>query len=88
MQHVQRRLAMVLTELSTWHALSMRVDGDRRQHGETGSRRMREAAEIWASAANRRIEHELAALTDNDDPKRDRIASRAYEDQAYPFDIS
>jgi acyl-CoA dehydrogenase family member 9 len=88
MQHVQRRLAMVLTELSTWHALSRRVASDRKEHGETGSRRMREAAEIWASAANRRVEHELAGLTDNDDAKRDRIASRAYEDRAYPFDIA
>jgi len=88
MQHVQRRLAMVLTELSTWHTLSMRVRSDRKEHGETGSRRMQEAAEIWAAAANRRIEHELSALVANDDAKRDRIASRAYGDQAYPFDIS
>jgi acyl-CoA dehydrogenase family protein 9 len=88
MQHVQRRLAMVLTELSTWHALSMRVRSDRKEHGETGSRRIQEAAEIWAAAASRRIEYELSALLDNDDAKRDRIASRAYGDQAYPFDVA
>jgi len=88
MQHVQRRLAMVLTELSTWRALSMRAESDRREHGETGSRRMVEAAEIWAAAAHRRIEQELSALSENDDAKRDRIASRAYGDQAYPFDVT
>jgi acyl-CoA dehydrogenase family protein 9 len=88
MQHVQRRLAMVLAELSTWHALSMRVESDRRDHGETGSRRMQDTAEIWALSAQRRVEHELGALADNDDAKRDRIASRAYGDQAYPFDVS
>jgi len=88
MQHVQRRLATVLTELSTWHALSMRVSSDRKEHGETGSRRMREAAEIWVTAAHRRIEQELSALSDNDDAKRDRIAGRAYGDQAYPFDVA
>lgn len=88
MQHVQRRLAMVLTELSTWHALSMRVQSERREHGEMGSRRMQDAAEIWALAAHRRVERELGSLADNDDAKRDRIAIRAYGDQAYPFDVA
>lgn len=87
MQHVQRRLAGIVTDLSTWYALSMRVASERQRHGETGSRRMSEAGEIWATSANARIQHELAGLSVNDDEKRDRIASRAYGDKAYPFDV-
>jgi acyl-CoA dehydrogenase family protein 9 len=87
MQHVQRRLATILMELSTWFALAMRVDAEVRRHGETGSQRMIEAAEIWISSADSRVKVQFAGLAENDDAERDRIASRAYADQAYPFDI-
>jgi hypothetical protein len=87
MQHTQRRLATVLMELSIWFALAMRVDAEVRRHGATGSQRMIEAAEIWIAAADARITMQFEGLRDNDDLERDRIASRAYADHSYPFDI-
>ncbi len=87
MQHVQRRLATVLMELSTWFALAMRVDSEVARHGETGSQRMIEAAAIWISAADSRVRVQFERLDENDDIERDRIASTAYSDQTYPFDI-
>ena len=74
-------------ELSTWFSLAMRVKAEIQRHGETGSQRMIEAAGIWIAAADARVQMQFRGLDANDDVERDRIASRAYVDQAYPFDV-
>jgi len=86
-QHVHRRLAGVLTELSTWEALSSRVAAEVARHGPVGARRMIEAAEIWVASASVRLRAQFDLLERSDDGLRDRIANRVYTDGAYPFDI-
>lgn len=86
-QHLQRRLAEIGSDLLTWHALAQRVIRERERYGEIGARRMSEAAELWLHAARERIGVALRSIDDNDDAARDRVAARAYADQAYPFDI-
>lgn len=87
MQHVQRRIATITTDLATWYALCVRVQTEVARHGEVGSRRMVEAAEIWVRAAAERVRVQFKGLAVNDDRVRDRIANRAYADNAYPFDV-
>lgn len=87
-QHIQRRLAHIVAELSTWVALAARVQSERERAGETGSRRMTDVASVWVNAAHTRIQHTLQALENNDDRKRDEVAVRAYGDRAYPFEIT
>jgi alkylation response protein AidB-like acyl-CoA dehydrogenase len=86
-QHVHRRLAVASADLSAWGALSARVANERELMGEVGSRRMVDVAQVWVTAAERRIRAELRRVEDNDDPLRDEVARRAYGDDGYPFDI-
>lgn len=87
MQHVQRRLAVAVTELSAWLAVLARAERDRAEHGETGARRMVELATLWCRAADARISRAVRELDSNDDELRDRVAMRAYTDARYPFDV-
>jgi acyl-CoA dehydrogenase family protein 9 len=87
MQHVQRRLAVAVTELSAWVAVLARAERARADHGETGARRMVELATLWCRAADARISRAVRELETNDDELRDRVATRAYTDAGYPFDV-
>jgi acyl-CoA dehydrogenase family protein 9 len=86
-QHVQSRLARIVSELSTWSALSARVESEIDRSGDIGSRRMVEVAAIWVHDAKLRIEALLSMVEDNNDAARDAVAARAYGDRGYPFDI-
>ncbi|HSC86322.1 MAG TPA: acyl-CoA dehydrogenase family protein, partial [Polyangiaceae bacterium] len=86
-QHVHRRLARIVADLATWEALSTRLATELRRHGPVGARRMVEVAEIWIGAATERLEGQFNLLARNDDALRDGIATRAYQDGSYPFDI-
>lgn len=87
MQHVQRRLAAAVTELSAWVAVLSRVRRERAESGAMGSRRMLELATVWSHAADARASRALEELESNDDELRDRVAMRAYSDGGYPFDV-
>lgn len=86
-QHTQSRLASVTAELATWSALAARIQSDVRTSGPVGSRRMIDVASVWIHDAKFRIEAHLSSLEDNNDRARDDIATRAFSDRAYPFDI-
>lgn len=87
MQHVQRRLALAVTDVAAWSAVLSRAARERRDHGETGARRMLELATLWSHGAERRIRRALGELESNDDELKDRVAMRAYADSGYPFDV-
>lgn len=87
MQHVQRRLAVAVTELSAWVAVLSRVRRERAESGAMGARRMLELASLWSHAAEARTSRVLQELESNDDDLRDRVAMRAYSDGSYPFDV-
>jgi alkylation response protein AidB-like acyl-CoA dehydrogenase len=87
MQHVQRRLAVAVTDLSIWASLLVRTEREHKDSGEIGSRRMIELAQIWTNSADARIARAFAELASNDDLLRDRVATRGYTDGGYPFDV-
>ena len=86
-QHVHRRLARIVAELSTWVALCARVRNEIEESGPVGAKRMIDAASVWVNAACSRIEQGFSSLKSNDDKKRDEVAVRAYGDGGYPFDV-
>lgn len=86
-QHVHRRLANSVTELSVWQALSSRVMTSKSSRGVVGSQRMQDVAEVWVRAAEQRIRAQLEGCEENDDALRDRIALRMDVDGSYPFDV-
>jgi acyl-CoA dehydrogenase family protein 9 len=86
-QHVHRRLAQLIADLSSWVALAARVQTEIERAGEVGATRMIDVASVWVGAAQARVEQTLLSLDHNDDRKRDEVAIRAYGDKAYPFEV-
>ncbi len=86
-QHVHRRLATIVADLSTWVALAARVQDEIKRAGSVGGTRMVDVASIWVLSAHARVEQNFQALGKNDDRKRDEVAVRAYSDRQYPFDV-
>ena len=86
LQHFHRRIALLFVDLSAWLAIAGRLKTEVERHGETGSRRMIDSAAVWLVSAKRRIESHLVGLTENADSLRNRVATRAYADKAYPFE--
>jgi acyl-CoA dehydrogenase family protein 9 len=86
-QHTQSRLASVTAELATWSALAARIQTEVQTAGNVGSRRMIDVAGVWIHDTKYRIEAHLSNLEENNDKARDAVASRAFADRGYPFDI-
>ncbi len=86
LQHFHRRIALLFVDLSAWLAIAGRLKTEVERHGETGSRRMIDSAAVWLVSAKRRIESHLVGLKENADSLRNRVATRAYADKAYPFE--
>ena len=57
------------------------------RRGEEGARREIDMTSIFGSIAERQVKTNMADLGKNDDELRKVVASRAYADGAYPFDI-
>ncbi len=87
MQHVQRRVAIAVTELSTWLCVLSRAATELESHGGSGAGRVVDVSELWSHGAEGRIQRALGELRANDDELRDRIATRGYSDGVYPFDV-
>jgi acyl-CoA dehydrogenase family protein 9 len=86
MQNTQRRLFEVALDLLLIVACLSRATRSIERRGDEGSRRELDLTSVFVSAADSRIRAQLAALDENDDELRKRVASRTYTDGGYPFD--
>jgi acyl-CoA dehydrogenase family protein 9 len=87
MQQTQVRLANALIDLYALSACLSRTTLAIEQRGESGARRELDLTSMFASAARGRMHANLGRLEKNDDALRKVIASRAYTDGGYPFDV-
>ncbi|MCA9640274.1 MAG: acyl-CoA dehydrogenase family protein [Polyangiaceae bacterium] len=87
MQYVQLRIANAAIDLYALAACIARTSRAIQQRGEEGARRELDMTSMFSRAAILRIRGNLNKLDNNDDELRKLIASRAYEDNGYPFDV-
>jgi acyl-CoA dehydrogenase family protein 9 len=57
------------------------------RQGEEGARRELDLTHIFVTAAGKRLREVSASFDDNDDELRKAVATKAYNDGGYPFDI-
>jgi acyl-CoA dehydrogenase family protein 9 len=87
MQYTQKRTADMAIALFGLVACISRTTRAIERRGVEGARREIDLTSIFASAAERRLAHLVAAVAKNDDELRKDVATRAYADGGYPFDI-
>jgi acyl-CoA dehydrogenase family protein 9 len=87
MQYTQKRTADMAIDLYGLAACISRTTRAIERRGEEGARREIDLTSIFASSAERRLAHLVAAVAKNDDELRKDVATRAYADGGYPFDI-
>lgn len=87
MQQTQVRIANVVIDLYALAACISRATLAIEQRGESGARREIDLTSMFASAARGRMHANLGRLEHADDALRKAIASRAYTDGGYPFDV-
>jgi acyl-CoA dehydrogenase family protein 9 len=87
MQYTQKRTADMAIDLYGLVACISRTTRAIERRGVEGARREIDLTSIFASAAERRLAHLVAAVAKNDDELRKDVATRAYADGGYPFDI-
>ena len=87
MQYTQKRIADMAIDLYAVAACLARTTRAIERRGEDGARREIDLTGIFTSAAQKRLRQNVYDFTRNDDELRKSVASRAYADGAYPFDI-
>ena len=87
MQYTQKRTANMAINLYGLAACISRTTRAIERRGEEGARREIDLTSIFASSAERRLAHLVAAIAKNDDELRKEVATRAYADGGYPFDV-
>jgi acyl-CoA dehydrogenase family protein 9 len=87
MQYTQKRIAEMSVDLYAIASCLSRTTRAIERRGEDGARREIELTSIFTSAAQTRLRQNVHDFTRNDDELRKAVASRAYADRAYPFDI-
>lgn len=87
MQFTQKRIAEMAMDLYAIAACIARTTRAIERRGEEGARREIELTSIFTSGAQKRLRGNVFDFTRNDDELRKAVASRAYADGAYPFDI-
>jgi acyl-CoA dehydrogenase family protein 9 len=87
MQFAQRRVAEMAMDLYGLAACISRTTRAIERRGEEGARREIDLTRIFAGLAHKRMSAIVAEFQRNDDELRKSVASRAYTDGAYPFDI-
>lgn len=86
-QYVQRRIADMAIDLYAIAACISRTTRAIEMRGEEGARREIDLTSVFTSAANKRLVQNMRDFERNDDELRKDVASRAYTDGGYPFDI-
>ncbi|HEX3772330.1 MAG TPA: acyl-CoA dehydrogenase family protein [Polyangiaceae bacterium] len=87
MQYTQKRTADMAIQLYALVACIARTTLAIERRGEEGARREIDLTSIFASSAERRLARLVAAVGKNDDELRKEVATRAYADGGYPFDV-
>ena len=87
MQFTQKRIAEMAIDLYAIAACIARTTRAIERRGEEGARREIDLTSIFTTAAQKRLRQNVHDFSRNDDELRKAVASRAYTDRAYPFDI-
>jgi len=87
MQYTQKRVADMAIDLYAIAAILSRTTRAIEKRGEEGARREIDLTTIFVAAAERRLEEQVRSFDKNDDELRKSVASRAYLDGGYPFDV-
>jgi acyl-CoA dehydrogenase family protein 9 len=87
MQYTQKRVAEMAIELYAIASVLSRTTRAIEKRGEEGARREIDLTTIFVAAAERRLEEQVRSFDKNDDELRKSVASRAYLDGGYPFDV-
>jgi acyl-CoA dehydrogenase family protein 9 len=87
MQYTQKRVAEMAIELYAIAAVLSRTTRAIEKRGEEGARREIDLTTIFVAASERRLEEQVRSFDKNDDELRKSVASRAYLDGGYPFDV-
>jgi acyl-CoA dehydrogenase family protein 9 len=87
MQYTQKRIADMAIDLYAIASCLARTTRAIEKRGEEGARREIDLTSIFTRAAQKRLRQNIADHATNDDELRKAVASRAYSDHAYPFDI-
>jgi len=87
MQFTQKRVAEIAMELYAIASCLSRTSRAIEKRGEEGARREIDLTSIFVAAAERRLEELVRSFDKNDDELRKSVASRAYTDGGYPFDV-
>lgn len=87
MQYTQKRVADITIDLYAVAACLARTTRAIERRGEDGARREIDLTQIFTAAAQKRLKQNVDEFTHNDDELRKAVASRAYADRAYPFDV-
>lgn len=88
MQFTQKRIADLAIDLYVLMACLSRTTHAIRKKGEEGARREIELTKGFAAQAAERMKFVVQACDKNDDELLKNIATRAYTDGTYPFDIA
>jgi acyl-CoA dehydrogenase family protein 9 len=87
MQYTQKRTADMAIDLYALAACISRTTRAIERRGEEGARREIDLTRIFGATAERRLAQIVAAVGKNDDELRKDVATRAYADGGYPFDV-
>src|SRR6185436_19438310 len=87
MQYTQKRIAEMAMDLFGIAACLSRTTRAIERRGEDGARREIDLTTIFVASAERRLAEIVVAFDKNDDELRKSVASRAYADGGYPFDV-
>jgi acyl-CoA dehydrogenase family protein 9 len=87
MQFTQRRVSALAIDLYGLAATVSRTTRVVERKGEDGARRELNLAAAFANGAEQRMKSVVASFDENDDELRKGIATRAYGDGGYPFDV-
>jgi len=87
MQYTLRRVSDLAIDLYGVAASLARTSRALDRRGEEGARREVDLTTMFVAAAERRMREAVASFERNDDELRKAIASKAYADGGYPFDV-
>jgi acyl-CoA dehydrogenase family protein 9 len=87
MQYTQRRVAELAMDLYCLAACISRTTRAIERRGEEGARREIDLTTMFATTAEGRMSAIVRSFDRNDDELRKSVASRAYADEGYPFDV-
>ncbi len=87
MQFTQKRVADIAIDLYALAAVLSRTTRAIDRHGEEGARRELDLTQLFVTAAQKRMREASLSFDDNDDELRKAVATKAYNDGGYPFDV-